>query len=373
MLHVDIPTAEDFKTLNEVRADFCISIYLAATPLSQDSDATRIALKNAVKQARLQLEQGGFDADRYKAALTRIEALDEDYGFWRLQANSLAVLATANELHTFRLANHLTDTVQVADRFHLKPLLRAITFSHHAYVLALSQKEVRLVELFADLPAKAVSVDGLPPRSADAVDKSTPEGRDNDDGIHNAEHQNKLMEQYATQIDAALRPLLKGRDAPLILAATGRLAPVYRAANTYPGLLPDGIEHSPDRIGDAELAAAARPVLDAFHQAQVKEMSALFETRAGQNRTTTDLSDAARAATFGAVEILLVDLEVEKHGTIDADTGAVAFAEVPAGSSYDVIDEVAGRALATGAKVLALRAEDMPGGGELAAILRYPL
>lgn len=373
MLHVDLPTAEDFKTLSEVRADFCISIYLAATPLSQNSDATRIALKNAVRQARLQLEQGGFDADRSKAALARIEALDEDYGFWRLQANSLGLLATADELRIFRLANHLTDTVQVADRFHLKPLLRAITFSHHAYVLALSQKEARLVELFADLPAKAVSVDGLPPPSADAVDKSTPEGRDNDDGIHNAEHQNRLMEQYATQIDAALRPVLKGGEAPLILAATGRLAPVYRAANTYPGLLPDGIEHSPDRIGDAELAAAARPMLDASHRTQVEEMRTLFEARAGQNRTTCDLSDAARAATFGAIEVLLVDLDVEKHGTIDADTGVLTFADEPAGSSYDLIDEVVGRALATGAKVLALRAEDMPGGGELAAILRYPL
>jgi hypothetical protein len=373
MLHVDKPAAEDFKTLSAFRGDFCLSIYLEATPLSQDSDATRIALKNAVKQARLQLEEGGFDADRRNAALARIEALDGDYDFWRLQANSLAVLATADELRTFRLANHLTDTVQVADRFHLKPLLRAVTFGHNAYVLALSQKEVRLVELFADLPAVEISVDGLPPRSADAVDKSTPDGRDNDDGIHNAEHQNRLMEKYATEIDAALRPVLKGGDTPLILAATGRLAPVYRAANTYAGLLPNGIENSPDRIGDAELAQAARPMLEAFHQAQIAEISALFKTRAGQSRTTTDLSDAARAATFGAVEILLVDLDVEKRGTIAEETGAVSFADASGASSYDLIDEIARRALATGARVLSVRADDIPGDGALAAILRYPL
>lgn len=373
MLHVDIPTAGDFQALSAVRADFCVSIYLEATPLSQNSDATRIALKNAVRQARLQLEQGGFDAARCNAALARIEALDGDYGFWRLQANSLALLATADDLHVFRLANRLKNTVQVADRFHLKPLLRAITFSHHAYVLALSQKAVRLVEVFADLPAVEVSVDGLPPPSAGAVDKSTPEGRDNDDSIHNAEHQNKLMEKYATEIDAALRPVLKGGETPLILAATGRLAPVYRAANSYSGLLPDGIEDSPDRISDAELAQAARPLLEAFHQAQIGEISALFETRAGQSRTTTDLSDVARAATFGAVEILLVDLDIENHGTIDEDTGAISFADDAAAASYDLIDEIAGRALATGARVLAVRAEDIPGEGGLAAILRYPV
>lgn len=33
MLHVDIPTSDDLKALREFRADFCVSIYLAATPL----------------------------------------------------------------------------------------------------------------------------------------------------------------------------------------------------------------------------------------------------------------------------------------------------------------------------------------------------
>ncbi|MBL0947848.1 hypothetical protein [Brevundimonas sp.] len=373
MLHVDIPTAGNFANLSALRADFCISIYLEATPLSQDSDSTRIALKSAVRQARQQLEQGGFDPDRREAALARIEALDGNYNFWRLQANSLAVLATADGLHVFRLANRLKATVQVADRFHLKPLLRAITFSHHAYVLALSQKAVRLVELFADLPAVEVSVDGLPPPSADAVDKSTPEGRDNDDSIHNAEHQNRLLEKYAAEIDAVLGPVLKEKEAPLILAATGRLAPVYRAANSYSRLLPHGIEHSPDRISAAELAQAARPILEIWHQTQMGEIRELYDSRAGQSRTTTDLSDAARAATFGAIEILIVDLDIEKHGTINEETGAISFAEAATASSYDIVDEIAGRALATGARVLAARATDIPGGSGLAAILRYPM
>lgn len=373
MLHVDIPTPDKFKALREFRASPCVSIYLPATPLSQESEGTRIALKNLVRQARGQLETGGFDADRSAAALARIDALDNDYGFWRLQANSLALLATADELQIFRLANHLTETVQVADRFHLKPLLRAITFSHRTFVLALSQKEARLVQVYADLPAISVPVDGLPPRVADAVDKSTPEGRDNDDGIHNAEHQNKLMAQYAKQVDAALRPVLKDSAAPLILAATGRLAPVYRAANTYANLLSEGIEDSPDRISDTELATAARPILQAFHQTEIEELRALYETRSGQNRTTTDLSDAARAATFGAVEILLVNLDVERPGTLDPESGAINFAKQASGSSYDMIDEIAGRALATGARVLAVRSADLPDGNELAAVLRYPL
>ena len=373
MLHLDLPTLAEFIALRELRADFCVSIYLPATTLSQNSDVTRIGLKNAVKAARLQLSEGGFDVDKRDSALARIEALDGDYEFWRVQANSLAVLATANELRTFRLANHLIETVQVADRYHLKPILRAISFRHNAFVLAFSQKEARLIEVFADLPAQTIPVPGLPPRVADAVDKSTPEGRDNDDGIHNAEHQNKLLGQYAKQIDAALQPVLRGSDIPLVLAATGRLAPVYRAANTYSSLLPMGIEDSPDRISNAELASAARPLLEKYNQGKVVELQALFDTRRGQKRTTTDLSEAARAVTLGAVEMLLVDLDRQDHGSIDPQTGAVTIAVRPGTSSYDVIDEIAGRALATGARVMVVRRDKIPEGGPIAAILRYPV
>ena len=57
--------------------------------------------------------------------------------------------------------------------------------------------------------------------------------------------------------------IVEGRRMIEAVAATGRLAPLYRSVNSYPHLLPDGIETSPDRISDADLATAARPVLDA--------------------------------------------------------------------------------------------------------------
>lgn len=51
-------------------------------------------------------------------------------------------------------------------------------------------------------------------------------------------------------------------------------------------------------------------------------MKVLYDQRAGDGRATTDISDTARAATFGAVETLLVDIDTVVHGTVDEKTGA---------------------------------------------------
>src|SRR5699024_5621830 len=95
------------------------------------------------------------------------------YDFWNHQANSLAILATPSSLRTYRLANKLTEIVEVSDRFHLKPLLRAITFPHAAHVLALSENAVRLIEVSADLPAREISVQNMPSDAATAGGKPT--------------------------------------------------------------------------------------------------------------------------------------------------------------------------------------------------------
>lgn len=165
-------------------------------------------------------------------------------------------------MRTYRLANDLVSMVQVADRFHLKPLFRAVTFPHSAFILALSENAVRLIEMHADLPPATVKVPGLPKDAASSVGKSTLNDRTYGGRIHASEGQNVRFQQYVRQIDAALRPILAGRETPLILAATDRLASVFPKINSYPHLLGTTIADSPDRLTDAELAGRARPILD---------------------------------------------------------------------------------------------------------------
>src|SRR5690606_36508591 len=129
----------------------------------------------------------------------------------------------------------------------------------------------------------------LPKDAASAVGKSTLNDRGFSGRIHGTEGQNVRLQQYARQVDAALRTILSGRETPLILAATGRLASVFPRTNSYPHLLREATADSPDRLSDAELARRARPILDKAYAQEIEAIRTLFDKRAGERRTTTDI------------------------------------------------------------------------------------
>lgn len=375
MLHVDLPTRPEIERLVAHRERFCVSIYLPTTPLSQEAEADRIALDNLIGEAETQLAAAAPDRAARLRSAEQVEHLREivdDDAFWGVQARSLAVLATPTRTLTFRLANRLQATVEVADRFHLKPLLRAVTMRHEAFVLAISQDAARLVEVTADLAPARVAVPDLPRDLSDAVGRGSLASRSPRGRIQGSEGKKVRMAQYARAVDQALRQFLAGRDEPLILAATSPLDDIVRAHSTYPHLVGAAIRGNPDATSDHELAQAARPILADLHRDEVRTFAELFEARARAGRTTTDIAHAAKAATWGAVAALAVDMDTSIPGTIDDDDGSVTFAADASADTHGVVDEIAGRVLTAGGRVLALRRDEIPGGGELAAVLRYP-
>jgi Bacterial archaeo-eukaryotic release factor family 11 len=370
-LHTDIPTRSQIERLLTARGPSLVSIYVPTSPITQETRGDRIAFKNLVSTAVEQLRAAGTPAHDVNAVDEGLQDLHDDDEFWVRQANSLAVFASPRGVRTFRLPNRLTEAVQVADRYYVKPLLRAVSFPQAAFVLALAEGSVRVLEVTADVPTFELHVPDLPTDVASAVGKASITDRGATGRIQGSEGKKVLIRQYARLVDHALRSALAGHHLPLILAATQPIESIFRSVNTYPELVDEGIEGSPEHRSDAELAADARTVLDAVHAAELEALKELFETRLSQGRGATDVTDVARAATFGAVDTVLVDIDATLPGVVDEESGAVTIGEDD-GAAYGVIDEIARRALLFGGRVLAVRSDDIPEGGPVAAILRYP-
>jgi hypothetical protein len=230
---------------------------------------------------------------------------------------------------------------------------------------------VRLVEIGSELRPATVRVPDLPKDAASAVHRASVRDRSPSGRIQGSEGRKVLLRQYARQIDHTLRSVFAGRHTPLLLATVEPLDSIFRSVNSYPYLVEPSLEGVTEHSSDDDLDQAARALLDQLHGREIADLKATFGQRIGQGRATADVSDAARAATIGTIEALIVDMDEAMPGLVDEGDGRVTFRDAPAADCYDVLDEIACRALLTGARVLSARRADIPDGAPLAAILRY--
>jgi hypothetical protein len=302
-----------------------------------------------------------------------VAEIEEDDEFWAHQANSLGLFVSTEGVRSFRLPSKLGSSVHVSDRFHLKPLLRAITFGQDAYVLAISMGAVRLVEVSPDLPPQSVSVPSLPKGMADAIGRRSHLERGGPGRSGESTNEHAMLARYARKVDEALRAVISGHERPLIVAASEPMASIYRAVSNYPHTVTETLGGSADHTPDHVLARGSREILDRIYAKQIQEFAALFQTRESQGRGTTDIAQAARAATFGAIDAMIVDIDTTVPGTVDAESGAVVFAGAEGPATYGVVDEIVSRAMRSGARIIAARKDDVPRQGALAAVLRYSM
>lgn len=372
MLHADIPTSDDIHRLATSRHAMSATIYVPTSLIAAENDVARLELKNLTGEVVSQLKEAGASASDIGQIEEALFDLIDDSGFWAHMSTSLAIFVTPSSLQAFRIPNRLVAAVEVSDRFYIKPLMRATTFSHSAFVLALAQNSVRLVEVSGDAPATVVDVPGMPASVADVAGKSSITDRSPSGRVQGSEGQKVRMRQYARAIDSALRSMLAGQQVPLILAGAEPLLSIYRSVNTYSTLAGEVIAGNPEERTDGELAKLARPILAGLHEQQISDASDVFEARTSEGRTAVDLDDIARAATHGAVDTVFVNIDESIPGSIDETTGAVQLDDADDAINYGVVDEIVRRVLIARGRVLAVRADEVPGSAVAAAILRYP-
>ncbi|WP_024365951.1 hypothetical protein [Arthrobacter sp. TB 26] len=367
-MHIDMPTRYDLERLAAARDPHSVTVYLPTSTVPADSEENQTRARSLFGSA-LELLRAGANKDSLTAIESFLHELLETPEFWFDMGRSLAIFATPTSVLEFRLPNDLENHVSVSDRFAITPLLRAVTFPNAALVLAISQDGARLIEVSADRPAQEITVPGMPVDAGSAVGLDSIGGRSHFGRLQGEEGRKVRLAQYARSVDHALRPILNGQSLPLVIAATEPLRSIYRNLTGYAHLAAEAIEGNPDELTSAQLAEAARGVLDRIYASELVALQATFEERRASGRASTDLSDLARAAAFGAIATLAVDMDAQISGSV-GDDGALTF---DADTGHDAVEEIARRALGTGARVLAVRRSDMPENVQAAGILRYAI
>ncbi len=361
-----------------------ISIYMPTYRAGSEVKQNEIRFKNLLKQARNHLSNmDSLTADDIDGLLKPAQDLLSDYDFWQRQSDGLALFLTNSYLYSYRLPASFEEMVMVNERFHIKPLLPLVVNNGQFYVLAVSQKQVRLLRGSRDNISE-VPLDDVPTSLADALFHEQTEkqlqyrsmgssggggalfhGHDPDD-----EHKDRIL-RYFRQLDKGLHAVFGDQTPPLLLATVDYLHPIYQQANTYDNLADKGIIGNPDKSNDKELHAKAWAIVEPiFKEAQDKAIKA-YNNLLNSNRSVAAIEDAVRAAHYGRVDTLLVAMGAHCWGRYDADKDTFAFDSEQHIANDDLLDIAAVRTLKTGGKVHVLPPTQMPSDTSIAAILRY--
>ncbi|HMK36988.1 MAG TPA: hypothetical protein VK463_18080 [Desulfomonilaceae bacterium] len=378
-------TGYELKNLMGKCGQACVSIYMPTHKAGPETQQDPIRLKNLTKQAEESLTRKGLRLPEAKTFLQPAQELIQDGLFWSYQSDGLAVFISSENTAVHRLPCSFEELVVVADRFHLKPMLPLFSGNGRFYILAVSQKEVRLME-GTRFNIKEVKLEGVPENIAQVLQydvfgkqlqwHASKGGAGKRTGVfqgHGAlesDAKDNIL-RFLREVDKGLRKVIGKETSPLVMACVEYVQPIYKEANTYPYLLDKGINGNPEGLSPQELHAAAWNIVGPHFQKAQDDSVARYYDLAGTGRTSKELQKVIDAAYNGRVEVLFVALGIQRWGTFDSETGTVRLHGEQESGDEDLLDFAAIQTFLNGGKVYATLPEDVPDDRNVAAILRY--
>jgi len=357
-----------------------VSVFLPTHRAGREVRQGPIRLKNLLRQAIKALQADGVRAPMIHSVLAPLWRLVDDGLFWQYQGDGLALYSRPGWWRALRVPLDLPELALVADRFHISPLLPLLTGDGHFFVLALSQHQIRLLEGTRDR-LEEVDLPGVPLGVHDALraqeaqkqlqlyvaDRGGVAARGIFHGHGSAgDIQKQQVLRYFRKVNRALREVLAGERAPMVLAAVEDLAPIWRQVNTYPHLVDEILAGNPEDLDLHELHVRAWAVVEPLFLHGRREAAAKYHQVAGTGLTSRDAREIIRAAKEGRVETLFAAPQPTGVGSTNGGPSRNGGRAL-----RDVLELAAVATLLKGSTVYAPPAGTVPGGGSAAAVFRY--
>lgn len=386
---MDTICLNDIKTLIQNGGGAHISIFMPAHHKGGVDQQDPIRLKNLLRIAEEKLVAKGLRSAEARSLLKPAETLLTDNLFWRQQSDGLALFIATNQYFYYRLPVALKEMVRVGERYCVSPIVPVLSNCGLFYILAISQNENRLLQCTPSGSIR-INLSDVPEDMSEALRYETPDNRlqyhvtvpsggSNFGGataIQTGEgsspnYEKRNMLQYFEQVDKGVAKYLKGETAPMVLAAVDYLHSLYRSANTYRNLLPEGIMGNQDIVSDEILREQARTIVQPYFDQARRDAVADFHKSAGTGLTATGLADVVISAFQGRVRFLFIE-DVSQHwGTFDAENRQVIEHSEAKPGDDDLVDFASYQTLKHAGSIHVMKPEEVPGNAPLSAILRF--
>ncbi|HUH66849.1 MAG TPA: hypothetical protein VLZ07_10490 [Syntrophales bacterium] len=376
---------EELKDLISKRKGPCISLFMPAYRAGVAIQQNQIRFRNLLRLAEEKLIGRGLRSQEARALLEPAQGLSGNVPFWRQQSGGLAMFVSSDLFRHYGFPISFDELLVVSDRFHVKPLLPALSGNGRYYILTLSQKGSKLYE-GTKQDIREIELEAIPKSLAEALQydelekqvrfhRGTTRGGERSSmmsgGGAELDDAKENISKYFRQIDRGLHDLLKNEKVPLVLAGVDYLFPIYREVNTYPYLMQDGIPGNPKGTGADQLHKLALDVMSPYFQKAETEAIAQYRRSSGTGLTSTDIREIVPASCDGRVGLLFVTTGHQEWGSFDPESKVLKLYEKMQPGSEDLVDFSAIQTLLTGGSVFSLAQERMPDDKPVTAVFRY--
>jgi hypothetical protein len=382
---MNVVTTSDLYELASAESKWCVSIYMPTHPAGREGQQDAIRLRNLVTTAEELLQMRGMRRQQAVELLKAILKLPHDPASWSKRQHGLAIFRSEKAFTNYWLATPFDEFVAVDERFQIKRLLPAINASPQFYVLAVSRNRIRLLKV--SWPGmEMVHPKGLPDNIKKALNL---QGADRGEQVHSGmrgdlgkeagvfhgqgghrDTQKEELVEYFRIINESLRPVLREKSWPLILAGVEYEMAIFREVSDDIRITEEILNGNFDYVEDKTLYTQALPLTQKFYDKQRHQAIAKYRSLADTNLTVDDVEKVVLAAFEGRVGTLLVDYRAGKFGRFDPERNRIEFVseEDP---TMDLVEMATAQAILHKGNVYGVTSDELHTAGPLWATLRY--
>jgi hypothetical protein len=296
--------------------------------------------------------------------------------------DGLAVFASPDFFKIVELQGPVTPAVEVADSFHIKPLVRIVQQGARFAVLCLSPNNVRLYEgnqyELHEVPLRNVpgnvneTLSGL---KGNYPDEAYGQQHKMRPGQPPTDKDNMGMEPFLRAVDQALwENYSRDSRLPIVVCADTKPLMQFTDLTKNEFVLPQGINHSPQHMSAERLRDEAWRIIEPRYAEELERLKEQFRTAQAHQKGSDQLTQVAQAAAAGRVGTLLIDEQTKIPGILDRASGTIESIEGRSDAhahADDVLDDLAEMVLQMDGQVYVIPHEQMPTDAGVAAVYRY--
>ncbi len=377
---------DDLRQLATMNGEYVVSIYMSAN-VGADNRQNPVRFNNLLRAAGQKMLDRKIGEPAVQKMTVSARTLLDQPDLWQELSHGLAVFVSRDSLRAWPLPFACEEKCVVGQHVYLLPLLSWGTNDAAYFVLAVSRNAVRLLE-GTRARIQEVALPGLPANLSDALHydvrqgtvqmhSGTPRVAGKEGAVfHGQGGEVDVAKQELTsffrEIDRAVSDYLQLRNEPLIFAGVDYLFPIYKAVNSYPNLASTPITGNPDSLIASEIRVRAWPLVEAFVRGRNWAEAEKYWNSVAHGRTSNRTDEILAAGHAGAIETLFVAPGARQLGRFSPEPSRVRYDDTPQPDSEDLVNLAATIVLRTGGAVETVLSGNVPGGGLMAAVMRYP-